>query len=124
MRTSLVLYVTIAAAVLTLAAGYTFAELPLVAAIIFTVGALWITAEIRRWRWIGSLSFFLLVIGSAVGIVVEVDPIWAIACTVLALDAWEFGYFQRFLKRATWVRNEEILIRRHHTRVIVVSTRS
>ena len=121
MRTSVLLYAAIIGAIFSLAAGYFFTDLPSVAAPIILIGAVWLVAEIRGWRWIGSISLFLLIIGSAVGIIVEVDPIWAILATVLALAAWELSYFRRFLKQAPWVRNEDHLVTRHHTRVIVVA---
>ena len=121
MRTSAPLYAAIVAGIFSLTAGYLFAGLPWVAVPIFIIGIIWLAAEINNWSWIGSLALFLLVIVAAVGIVAEVDPIWAILGTVLALDAWEFAYFQRFVQSAAWVRNEDQLIRRHHIRVIIVS---
>ncbi len=121
MRTSGLLYAVIIVAIFSLAAGFFFADLPAAAAPILLIGAVWVAAEIRGWRWIGSISLFLLITGSAVGIIVEVDPIWAIMGTVLALAAWELSYFRGFLKQAPWVRNEDQLVRRHHTRVIVVA---
>ncbi|GMQ77924.1 MAG: hypothetical protein BMS9Abin02_0415 [Anaerolineae bacterium] len=121
MRTSVLLYAGIIGAIFSLAAGYFFADLPLMTAPILLIGVVWVAAEIRGWRWIGSISLFLLIIGSAVGIIVEVDPIWAIMGTVLALAGWELSYFRRFLKKAPWVRNEDQLVRRHHTRVIAVA---
>ncbi len=121
MRTSAPRYATLVAGVLSLAIGYIFAGLPVVAAPILLIGAFWIAAEIKGWQWITSLSLILLIIGAAIGIILGVGPIWAILGTILALDAWELGYFQRFIESVPMVRNENDLTRRHHSRVIIVS---
>ena len=78
-------------------------------------------AEYKGWQWIGSFSLLLVVMGAAIGIILEVNPIWAISSAVLALAAWEFAYFHRLIVSAPWVRNEKKLIGRHHIRVIIVS---
>lgn len=121
MRSPIILYVSIVAAVSSLAVGFILAELPVVSVLVLVLGAGWILSEIRRWRWIGSLSLFLMIIGAAVGIIVEVSPIWAIMAAVLSLAAWEFGYFQRFIVISPWVRNEDLIKNRHQRRVIFVS---
>jgi len=101
--------------------GYLLAELPWVTAIILFLGTLWIIAEIRGWRWPGSLILFLIFIAAAVGIEIQVAPIWSIVAATLALAAWEFSYFYRTIQNANWVRMEDVFIMRHNRRVVVIT---
>jgi hypothetical protein len=117
-------YLTFAMLILAMASmvvGYIIAELPWVTAIILFLGILWIVAELRGWRWPGSLILFLLVISAAIGIVVQVDPIWSILATAFALATWELSYFNRTIQNAAWVRMERLIVDRHNRRVLVAT---
>jgi hypothetical protein len=104
--------------------GFILADLPWVSGIILLSGILWFVVEIKGWGWPGSLILFLIVISAAVGIVVQVEPIWSILATVFALAAWEFSYFMRTIQNVRWVRLEEVLEARHNRRVLLVSVLS
>lgn len=83
--------------------------------------ALWLIGEIRGWRWSSYTGLFLLVILAAVGLALDMPPLWAILGVVLALAGWEMSHFRRFLARANVIDNEEILIQRHWRRLMVIS---
>ena len=121
MNSRFLTFVAIVLATASMIVGYILAALPMVAAIILFLGILWIIAEIRGWRWPGSLILFLLFIAAAVGIEVQIVPIWSILGAALALAGWEFSSFNRTIQKASWVRMEDVLITRHNRRVVVVT---
>ena len=121
MTTRILTFSAITLATASMIVGYLLAGLPWVTAIILFLGILWIIAEIRGWRWPGSLILFLIFIAAAVGIEVQVAPIWSIVAATLALAAWEFSYFYRTILNASCVRMEDVLIMRHNRRVVVIT---
>ena len=118
-------YAGISLAALALLAGFGLAGLWWGAAAAVVVAVLWATAHARKQRWAAPIGLFALILVTAVGLIVGLDPGWGIIALVAALAAWEFDFFWRVVEEtdgaehSVRVDRRDLLIRRHRRRVLI-----
>lgn len=88
---------------------------------ILLVGLLWLVAEIRRWRWLGSLGLPVCIILAGLGLWMDLSLGWMLAGALGALIAWDLADFMRRAEHASPEDDVPALTRRHLLRLMIIT---
>ena len=117
----MVLFVSLAAGIGSLAWGFFEAGLALQARWLVVLGVVWAIAQIRRWRWFASLGLLVSVAAAAYGLWLNLSSGWMLAGAVGAVCAWDLAEFERRLHQASSEDDVAGLTRRHLLRLTFVA---
>lgn len=88
---------------------------------ILGLGAVWLLAEIRNWRWFLSLGFLACVAAAVYGLWIGLPSGWMLAGALSALIAWDLSDFLRRIRVAAPDDDVSSLVRRHLLRLAIVT---
>lgn len=120
--TVLALLSSIALGAASLAWGFLGVGLPYLARWIAVIGAVWLVAAWRRWRWfayVGLISYYL---AAALGLwFLNFPPGWMFGGAICALLAWDLTFFQYRQVFAASDHERQSMERRHLMRISLLA---
>lgn len=120
--TILALLCSIALGTASLVWGYMGVGLPHLARWIAVIGALWLLAAWRRWRWFAYVGLALYFLAAALGLwFLNFPPGWMFGGAISALLAWDLTYFQYRQVFAASDEERQIVERRHLMRISLLA---
>jgi hypothetical protein len=117
----MVLFVSLAAGVSSLAWGYAEVGLAVQTRWLVVLGIVWIIAQAQRVRWVASLGLLVSVAAAAYGLWLELSAGWMLAGAVGALFAWDLSEFERRVHLADLDDDKAGMERRHLLRLTFVA---
>lgn len=104
-----------------LAWGYMDLGLPTVVNWIGILGAAWLVAMWRRWRWFSVLGLFLCILLAVIGLWLGLRMDRMFAGAIFALAAWDLTEFRRKRKQLSPREDAKGMERRHVLRISLLS---
>jgi hypothetical protein len=111
--TNFIMFVCISISSLLLAAGFFLESMVALAGAAILIGLVWAYAAFRRWTWVYSLTWVLLVLGCGAGSILRLSPVLLLICVVFSLAAWDLSLFNRRLEAGPGVEKSSLLEKRH-----------
>jgi hypothetical protein len=118
--TAIILFACILISALLLGIGFFLESMPFLAAVCVLVGLGWAYAASRRWTWVYSLAWVLIVLGSGAGLIMGLSPVLLLIAVALSLGAWDLSLFNQRLTAAIGVQEKKRLERQHLGRLAMV----
>jgi hypothetical protein len=112
---------SIALGVSSLAWAYYSSGLTAPARWLLILGAVWLVAAWRRWRWFAAPGLFVLVAAAGLGLWIGLPFGWMIAGALGGLFAWDLTDFERRLRQAAPGDDRGGLEARHLARLGLVA---
>jgi hypothetical protein len=110
----LAMAVCVAAAVIALAAGYTWGGTPASWLAFVAVGTAWVAANASSdWRWVDTLAWIAFTAAAAVGLNIQLPAALMLVGAVMALAAWDLGRLSRRLRSIQYAADAQSLTRNH-----------
>jgi len=88
---------------------------------LFLIGAIWLLAKWRGWKWFSPLALLIVIGSAAYGLWVEISFGWMMFAAVGGLLAWDLADFSQRLSYAAPSDDVAGMERRHLARVGIVA---
>ncbi len=83
---------------------------------IIAIGAGWMLAQWRDWKWFTNIGLTLAVFGAAFGLLLELNSGWMFAGVLFPLAAWDLSAFHERVQLAA-VADVPVMEKRHLVRL-------
>jgi hypothetical protein len=111
--TTTILFICIAVGSILLAAGFFLRTMVVLSVVSILLGGVWCFAAYRRWTWICSLIWVVIISGCVLGSILKLSPLLLLTCVLFSLGAWDLSQFTRRLEGVKGLGSSDDLEKRH-----------